>query len=163
MGYYVEVQYADWILPRKHYDEAYNRMCELNVTHHDVKRGGSYHKDSDTGAETRNRWFSWMLPDYPDVCKNVKEIMEELGFYIEEGEDGLAISGYSNKTGQEGLFLESVSDLIIHSTGEMLPFIVWSGEDGGSWKEVYGEKEVRVFDGVVSFPGEENLSKNASS
>jgi len=40
----------------------------------------------------------------------------------------------------------------------MLPFIIWSGEDGLSWKEVYGEKEVRKFDGVVSFPGEESLN-----
>ena len=156
MGYFVEIQHADWMLPRKHYDEAYRRMCELNVTHHSVKRGGSFRKD-ENGIVHEGKWFSWMSPNYPDQCDTAKEILEELGFEIEEAEDGFAIQSYDNKTGQEDLFLESVSDLVVHSTGEMLPFIVWSGDDGLSWKEVYGEKEVRKFDGVVSFPGEENL------
>ena len=162
MGYYVEIQYSDWHLPKKHLDEAYRRMCELNVTHHSVKRGGSYHKDED-GTAHENKWFSWMLPNYPDVCKNAKDILCELGFDIGEDENGLEILGYDNKTGQEELFLESVSDLVVSLLPERLPYIVWSGEDGGSWKEIYGEKPVQRFDGVVSYPGEENLSKNASS
>jgi hypothetical protein len=138
-------------------------MCELNVSHHDVKRGGSYSKDKETGVETRVKWFSWMYPDYPDKYDTAKEILEELGFYVEEAKDGLVIEYYESKMGQENLFLESVSDLIVSSTGNGMPHIIWSGEDGGTWKEVYGEKEVKSFDGVISYPEEENLNKNASA
>ena len=157
MGYYVHLTAVNWMIPTKHLETAFERMCELNVTHHSVKRGGSFSKDIN-GIAHENKWFSWMSPNYPDQCSTAREIFEELGFEIEEAEDGFAIQSYDNKTGQEDLFLESVSDLVVHCTGEMLPFIIWSGEDGLSWKEIYGDKEVRRFDGVTSYPGEENLN-----
>ena len=153
MGYYVHINAVNWMIPTKHLETAYERMCELNVTHHDIKRGGSYRDGGHV-----EKWFSWMDPNYPETCKSAREVLNDVGFDTELGDDGLAILSYDNKTGQEDLFLESVSDLVVHSTGDMLPFIIWEGEDGLSWKEIYGEKEVRRYDGIISFPGEENLN-----
>ena len=156
MGYYVHLTAVNWMIPTKHLETAYERMCELNVTHHSVKRGGSFGKD-ENGIAHESRWFSLMDENYPETCKNAREILNELGFDTEIDEYGLVIVGYDSKTGQEDLFLESISDLVVHSTGESMPYMIWEGEDSLQWKEIFGEKEVRRYDGIISFPGEENL------
>tara|TARA_Y100001949_G_scaffold156203_1_gene144937 strand:+ start:967 stop:1428 length:462 start_codon:yes stop_codon:yes gene_type:complete len=153
MGYYVHINAVNWMIPTKHLETAYERMCELNVTHHDEKRGGA-HRD----GKLEQRWFSWMDENYPETCKDARAVLDEVGFDTEIDDHGLTIIGYDNKTGQEDLFLESISDLVVSSYGDGMPFVIWEGEDGLQWKEIFGEKEVRKYDGIVSFPGEENLS-----
>ena len=144
MGYYVHIEDANCKLPAKNYALAYWRMCDLNK-HDEWKRGGSQ----------TEKWFSWMLPNYPETCKTALEILEELGFDVEDQEDGLAIYGYDNKSGQEELFLASISDLLVAMDGMYdsgnKPFIVWRGEDDMVWKDIYGEKDVKQLSGRVVF------------
>ena len=129
------------MLPYHHTSLAYWRMCDLNKHDH-LKRGGS---------STGEKWFSWMAADYPERLKTALDILIELGFDVEEGDEGLVVYAYDNKSGQEELFLEAISDLIVPQTGKDKPYIVWRGEDDMVWKDIYGEKTVRSLTGVITF------------
>lgn len=137
MGYNVMITRSTAGIPADKLDEAYRRMCELNVTHHKIKRGGSFGVSVSEGESERgpgpNRWFSWMDWNYPDTCTSAQEILCELGFeVVQEHEDGpLEITGYDEKTGQEELFIETIADLF--QTGST---IEWAGEDGALWQWV---------------------------
>jgi len=50
MGYYVQIESSTFMLKKEDYEEAYVAMCALNQFDN-IKRGGSYHKDQDTGVE----------------------------------------------------------------------------------------------------------------
>lgn len=134
MGYYVNIVTTNAVIKEEDLDEAYRLMCELNKDD-SKKNGGSF------SSKETIRNFSWMDANYPDTCKNAREILEELGFDVDESGSGdLEFSNYDSKTGQEDLFLSSISHLI---TGE----IEWRGEDGNQWKDVFGK------DGMVSKQG----------
>ena len=144
MGYYVHIEESNCMLPAKNYALAYWRMCALN-DHDELKRGGS----------RTEKWFSWMGKNYPETCEDAKDILVELGFDMEETNDGLTIYGYDSKSGQEELFLAAISDLLITVNGMYdsghKPFIVWRGEDDMVWKDVYGEKDVKSLSGRIVF------------
>ena len=153
MGYYVHIEDSNCMLPHKHANLAYWRMCDLNK-HDELKRGGSFGKDAD-GNPLQTKWFSWMDANYPETCKTAQDVLVELGFDVEEEDDGFVIHAYDNKSGQEELFLAAISDLLRtvdnkNSTSNR-PFIVWRGEDDMVWKDLYGEKEVRSLQGTITF------------
>lgn len=116
-------------------------MCDLNFSvPNRQKRGRSGHYREDLVPEYGPDpfvWFSWMDWNYHEKLRNVQEILEDLGFSVFYDDDGnLLVEGYNSKSGQEGLFLKSISTL---SRG----FILWEGEDKEQWVEFYGD------DGVV--------------
>ena len=137
MGYYVNIESSTFMILKKDYEDAYVAMCALNQFDN-IKRGGSYHKDSETGEAVENKWFSWMLPNYPDTCLTAEDIFQELGFEINTSETGLEIWGYDNKTGQEDLFLEACCPW---ASGN----IEWRGEDGDMWMDNYDHMTVRRY------------------
>lgn len=139
MGYNVRIIRSTARIPAANLQQVYEKMCALNETHHDQKRGGSW---SD-GRETA-KWFSWMDENYPETCANAQEILEMLGFEVEEADNGdLLITGYDSKTGQEDLFLEAI-------TFDAVGIINWVGEDGDCWStEFLGDT---VVDGSVVRP-----------
>jgi hypothetical protein len=145
MGYYVHIEDSNCMLPHKHASLAYWRMCDLNKHDH-LKRGGS---------STGEKWFSWMDANYPETCKTALDVLVELGFDVEAQDDGFVIYGYDNKSGQEELFLGTISDLLRtvqnENSTQNKPFIVWRGEDDMVWKDLYGEKEVRSLQGTITF------------
>ena len=140
MGYYVNIEDSNIKLPAKNKELAYWRMCGLN-NRDELKRGGSL----------TEKWFSWMDKNYPETCKDVHSILLALGFDIEERDDDLVIHSYNDKSGQEGLFLEVISDLVVADKGDERPFIVWRGEDDMVWKDIYGERKVKSMVGTVVF------------
>ncbi len=128
MGYNVKITYSNATIPAPNLEQAYERMCALNVTHHDEKYGGRY----ENGVWVE-RWFSWLSPNYPDELTTTEEILEELGFETEYLSDGsLAILDYDSKQGQEDLFLESIRDLTYGR-------IEWIGEDDKRWAMEFQE------------------------
>ncbi len=151
MGYYISIEGSDFTIPKEHLHESYRRMCELNVTHHDKKTGGSW-----TKGQEPVKWFAWMDENYPETCKDVWAILTDLGFDIASDDRGITLMSYDSKIGQESLFLECISEFVVSSTKGLKPFIIWSGEDGASWKEVYGDKEVRIYEGTTIFMGEDD-------
>lgn len=127
MGYFVAITESDAFIPAEKLEIAYQKMCKLNTTHHDQKRGGRWN-----GGECIEKWFSWMDANYPETCKDAKAIFENMGFSTEYDASGnLKITGYDNKTGQEQLFLDAIKDDVVGS-------ISWRGENGEKWKQLFG-------------------------
>lgn len=141
MGYYVSIEESTFQIPAENLDAAYEAMCRLNYTvPNQEKRGGSW-PGKDKGPQHgpfESAWFSWMDWNYDQTCANADEILQALGFetYTDQSKN-LFITGYDSKAGQEGLFLESISNL---AEG----YIVWRGEEGELWGETYGGNEVIV-------------------
>lgn len=144
MGYFVEIVESSYYIPAENIEEVYRRFVNLNDNDL-IKRGGGGHNSWDVGIYDNRpaglnfhpaKWFSWMGADYPSECKDAGEVLIALGFEIMTGEDGegIFITGYDNKTGQEDIFLDSIFDL---SRG----VIKWRGEDDKVWFTVAGEYE----------------------
>lgn len=143
MGYYVNITDSTFTIPGQNVKAAYDRMVALNADD-DRKRGGEYSEAAKAFTQAERdrlgynpyKWFSWMDPDYPSKCSTTAEILSMLGFEFETDEDGTIHSfRYDSKVGQEGSFLDAISDL---ATG----YIEWMGEDGARWREDYGKAEV---------------------
>jgi hypothetical protein len=143
MGYYVRIVESTAVIPAENLNRAYEKMCDLNVTHDHIKRGGSW-----SGGKQTAKWFSWMDANYPETCKDAKEVLEELGFNTEYNQKGdLLITEYDSKTGQEELFLEAISN---EAFGE----IRWVGEDGYQYSTVFAGSSIieGEYREVISLP-----------
>ena len=122
MGYYVEIIKSDAYIPKANLKSAYDKMCALNVTHDNEKRGGSW-----SNGKQDQKWFSWMDANYPETCKDAKEVLEQLGFECDiDAEGNLHIHNYDSKTGQEDLFLEAIKY-------DTCGTIEWVGEEHERW------------------------------
>lgn len=122
MGYYVQIKKSNAKILSQNLGRAYEKMCALNITHDDQKRGGSW-----SGGKQISKHFSWMDGNYPDTCANAKEILEQMGFETEYDRMGnLWLTGYDSKMGQEDIFLEAIK---FDGVGK----IEWFGEDGETW------------------------------
>lgn len=133
MGYYVRIVKSTAIVPAENLERVYQIMCELN-NHNELKYGGSW-----SGGRQNKWWFSWMDENYPETCKDAKEIFEMMGFECSVSENGdLHLDYYDQKTGQEGLFLNAI-------TNYMTGMIRWVGEDGEVWEtEFDGDKIINA-------------------
>lgn len=129
MGYYVQITKSTAVIPKANLQRAYEKMCALNVTHHNQKHGGSY-----KGGEKCESWFSWMDANYPAKCKDAQAVLDMLGFSTEYNQQGdLLITYYDNKMGQEDLFMEAIKN-------EAVGKIHWRGEEGDAWTtEFFGD------------------------
>jgi hypothetical protein len=123
MGYYVQIQNSTAVIPTANIAEAFERLKALNHKPGVVKHGGSYGPNGRTES-----WFSWMDKDYDQKAESVEWIFNKLGFGTETTDEGLALTDYDSKIGQEELSLNEVADLF---TPESV--IEWSGEDGRFW------------------------------
>ncbi len=122
MGYYVEIVKSDAVIPADRLQSCYEKMCALNQTHDNEKRGGSW-----SNGKQSSKWFSWMDANYPETCKNSKDIFEQMGFETQYSKNGdLLIIGYDNKMGQEDLFMKAIEN-------DAIGTIHWRGEDGNEW------------------------------
>ena len=122
MGYYVHIINSNARIPKANLKRAYEKMCALNITHHNQKRGGSHENGKKVAS-----WFSWMDANYPETCKDAQAVLEMLGFDTVYDTNGdLLITAYDSKTGQEDLFLKAIE---MDGLGK----IKWKGEDGARW------------------------------
>jgi hypothetical protein len=131
MGYYVTLEDADYTIPTKDLDVALERLKALNFRH-DLKNGGQY---PETGDPFEDKWFSWMPPRYHETAQSAAEVFEMLGFTVETDEEGLHLTGYDGKTGDEDTFLEAVADLVKPDS-----YLEWQGEEGHRWRLEYDGK-----------------------
>lgn len=146
MGYYVSIDYCsspnDVFIKKENFAEAYSNLCWLNTNpEFDImKSGGSYsgegdarHKRPDGLDYHPNKWFSWMPADYHKTYKTLQEILNAVGFHItEEPNVGIVSLDYSDKTGNEDIFLCALAPFI-ESGSE----ITWVGEDNERWKHTF--------------------------
>ncbi len=122
MGYMVNTREVDFVLPASGLQAAYEAMCALNHNPNVIKQGGSW-----SGGKMQQEWFSWVSPTYDEECKTAAEILEHVGFgvSIDEATGGLSIEYYSDKSGQEELFIEAIAPYALEGS-----YIVWDGESG---------------------------------
>lgn len=139
MGYYVRSYESDnnFKVRKENFDAAYKAMVALNDDD-DAKHGGSYGPDG-----VREKWFSWMDPNYPDSCQDFGAVLEALGFVAIYDETGLVGLDYDSKIGQENLFLKAIAPYVENGS-----YIVWRGEDGAVWVQIFrnGTMETHDFD-----------------
>ena len=159
MGYYVDIDEADFFIAKYNFDAAYKKCVELN-DRDDLKSGGGgaftlpngeQMKYGDPRPEGMNyhpmKWFSWMEPNYPETLKTFPEILTALGFdvsYDEVGNiDGLS---YNNKIGNEDLFLQAIAPFVRNGS-----YINWMGEDHTMWQNSFDGEKMTTKTGRVVF------------
>lgn len=141
MGYYVNIVDCDIHIPHDRLGKAYQAMCDLNKRD-DLKRGGSYSADG-----PRERWFSWMDPNYPETCADAEEVLKALGFGVETDEEGNIVHlSYDSKIGQEELFLIAIAPWVRHGS-----YIDWVGEDNTRWRYSFEDGEFHTWEAVVNY------------
>lgn len=109
MGYYVQIVYSDFTIKKEDFDRGFQIVCDLN-SRDDLKGGGKFGctprpkpAGSKSCASSPDKWFSWMLWNYDEVCDSLPEVLEELGFGIDYNDDGDIVGlSYHSKTGDEG-------------------------------------------------------------
>jgi hypothetical protein len=155
MGYYVDTAEREITINKEQFDNCYKAMCKLN-DNDDVKRGGGWNTTGITSDDPRPKelnyhpakWFSWMEANYPDVCKNMEDILHSLGFeniiYNENG-DLIGLT-YSSKSGQEELFFEAMSPFIVKDS-----YINWRGEDGELWQWYFDGEKMHTRYATISY------------
>lgn len=115
MGYYIGTEDVNIFLDKKHFEDVYKKMCELN-DYHDLKRGGSFGANTDAvegDKYPRNKWFSWMEYNYPEIYSDMDSILKSLGFEIEYDKDGNLVGlGYWDKSGNEDYFFSCFAGFV---------------------------------------------------
>lgn len=136
MGYYIRLEESTFNIPADKLDEAFARLKALNHKPGVEKNGGSY-----SGGRYTAKWFSWMSEKYDEEAKDAEDIFKMLGFYTEcNPDDGLTLTGYDSKIGQESLFLQEVADLANEGW-----YIEFTGEDGARFRyTAQGEQQAKV-------------------
>ena len=146
MGYYVDTAEREITIKKDQFDNCYKAMCKLN-DNDDIKRGGGWNTSGVTSDNPRPKelnyhpakWFSWMPANYPETCKNMEDILYEIGFegiaYDEEG--NLTDLCYSNKIGSEEHFFQAIAPFVKEGS-----YITWSGEDNSMWQWYFNGKEM---------------------
>lgn len=151
MGYYMNIISSDVSIPKENLDEAYKRMCALNFV--PGIKVGRYPRKENQSEPNPNSWFAWMDWNYHETCKNAKEILQALRFDVEYNQNGdLEICSFSDKCGNENLFLAAIADLM---SGTMVMTkaslaSLWAGEEWERWKSEYtlGQPS-KEFEGVI--------------
>lgn len=156
MGYYVTVRESNVVIPAEKLDEAYKALVALNDDN-TIKTGGNGNRFKDgwleanpTGAN-ENVWFAWMQWNYPEIYKTAADILEAVGFELWPQEDGsLAIGLYDNKAGCESTFLAALAPFAV-SSDDRLPQVIWQGEAGEIWRQVFVNGECKLQDAHIAF------------
>jgi hypothetical protein len=138
MGYEVYIKDGSIEVKKEHLDAAYAAVVALN-DNDEIKQGGCFPQVEWDKAKDRwnpNKWFSWMPYNYPETCKNLKEVMEELGFDTEEMANGdLLIVSYNSKMGDEREFLFAIAPYVTPGG-----YLDWVGEDDAHWRAKFNGK-----------------------
>lgn len=146
MGYYIETIRSKFHVSAENFDAAYQALCELNSDEHErEKTGGNssapelqYRKptDSTSISSNPNKWYAWMDWNYDETCPNLTAILKALGFTVDVDETGITGISYEYaKTGNEETFLKALAPYV-----EPDSFIVWCGEEGEEWVDVFDGK-----------------------
>lgn len=141
MGYYVRIEEtaSDFKIKKENFERGYEIVCNLNSRDY-LKRGGAYGgnptpkpAESKSCASNPDKWFSWMPWNYDELCGNLVEVLEMVGFGVEFDDAG-NISGlsYDDKTGCEQDFLIALKPVIEEGS-----YLMWVGEEGEEWEMVF--------------------------
>lgn len=141
MGYYVNTTGNDFIIPKENFEAAYKAMCDINQ-YDELKRGGG-------GGE---KWFSWMRPNYPEVCKTIFDILDELGFdyWTDDTTGDITGVSYDNKMGNEDIFFCAIAPFVKEGS-----YINWNGEDHEQWQWLFTKGRMYFVPAVLTYDVEQ--------
>lgn len=166
MGYYVGTGDVNIFLDKKHFDDVYKKMCELN-DHDELKSGGSFGANNEPvegDRYNRSKWFSWLPYNYPEICPDMCSILETLGFdFTIDAYGNLVNLNYWDKTGAEDYFMSCFAGFVTDGS-----YISWTGEESENvyrflfkdGKMIYqtGEVAITYVDSETYNFGEMNLT-----
>lgn len=142
MGYYVDTQETVFNIAADKITEAFEALKKLN--HDDEKKTSGLFG---IGMKNSEPSFRWMDENYDTQAKDLKDIFDMLGFDGDYEEDGsYVLYGYSDKTGDEEIFLREVAPYVTAGS-----YIIWQGEDGSLWKMVFDGESMAILEGKVIF------------
>lgn len=114
MGYYVQMEEADFTIPER--EDVLAALRAMPKKYKEYQRGG----------DGTNRWFSWMPDEELENAVSVKAVFESVGFDIYDyGNGTFGLTGFDNKTCQEEMYLAVVAPFV-----EKGSYTQWRGEDG---------------------------------
>lgn len=150
MGYYVSITGADFRVPAENIDAAFEAVKMLNARH-DLKNGRRWPANSVKPADSLslgdpNIWFAWMDWDYDVSLDSLAAVLDELGFEIEQAEDGLYLTGYDNKIGNEDEFLKVLAPYAREGS-----YLNWLGEDGAMYRHEVRDGSLVTLNAEVSW------------
>ena len=146
MGYYVHTTDVEIFLHKDNFDDVYKKMCELN-DHDELKRGGAFPRNAEyTGRYNPNAWFSWMDYNYPETCKNLFEILDQIGFEYRLDQFGnlVHLNYPSNKSGNEDYFLCCFAGYVPAGS-----YVTFQGEEGEYFRYFYTDKDMIFQSGII--------------
>lgn len=143
MGYYIRITESTFQLDKAFLPQAYEAMCALNKDD-SLKSGRSMGTLPDGTYGLISSHFAWMHKDYPERVDSAAGVLRELGFDVEEDENGIRITYYDSKVGDEVHFLRALAPW---ATGE----IEWVSEEGEQWKYVFGDGTMKEYEGYVQY------------
>lgn len=73
--------------------------------------------------------------NYDETCNDLIEVLEHVGFEIEEDDTGIIEMSYDSKTGNEDVFLNALVPFVKENSK-----IIFLGEDGYMWGYIYKNK-----------------------
>lgn len=148
MGYYTSIIDCNFFLDKIHFNDVYQKMCELN-DYHDLKRGGSFGSNQDADPNERypkDKWFSWMDYNYPETCKDIFDILDQIGLEYTVEDGNIVNLSYYNKTGNEDYFLNCFAGFVPDGN-----FITFKGEeDDDYYKFVFEDGKMARYDGSIN-------------
>lgn len=150
MGYFVTGE-GSITIPADKLDDAYKALVELNKRD-DLKSGGSSRETmkpvrSTSVARYPHKWFSWMDWNYDELNDNAKDILKDVGFEIDEDDDGsIVLRYYDNKIGAEEHFVKAIAS---HVTEDSI--MVWTGEDGEKWRWIFRDGELITQEAIFTW------------
>lgn len=147
MGYYVMTTDVDIFLHKKYFHDVYKKMCKLN-DYDELKRGGTHPRNEEyTTRYNPNVWFSWMEYNYPETCKDMFEILTQVGFSWALDDDGnlVDLRYENNKTGNEDYFLMCFAEYINDGS-----YITFQGEENyDTYRYVYDSGKMHYYIGEI--------------
>lgn len=155
MGYYITATDAGWTVPADKVDAAFRAVKELNRDH-SLKNGGFYGPDTPTRpaesvsvSDRPDKWFSWMDWNYDELCENIAEVFNELGFeeaYIDSDGNFNLEDFYDSKTGNEEHFLRAIAPFSTEGS-----FVNFRGEDDTLFRYTVRDGELVEQIGSISW------------
>ena len=146
MGYFIHTNAMHFVIKKDNLEDSYKALCQLNAKDElkTGRRGGANlpekPQDSTSVSNNPNKWFAWIDWNYDETCKSAEEIFSDLGFYTEITDEGdLFIGMFSNKCGDENVFLQAVAPFVEDGS-----YIEWQGEDGSMWKNTFNNGKMET-------------------
>lgn len=138
MGFHITTEESNIFIPAQNLDAAFQSLVDLNTnpTHEHLKQSGS----------STSRTFAWMPANYHEQTASAQDVFELMGFETELNDEGLVLTNYDGKSGDEGHFFAAIARFVDPGS-----YIHFRGEDGSHWRFDFNGESVIERVGQIVF------------